>query len=267
MTSDAPHSNPNAPAPAPLDRRALIAGGVMLALMGAVLVGLAAFGLGGSLGLGQTPAPTVAAGAFAYAAIQPAPPLELIDQDGKPFKLTDLKGAPTLVFFGYTHCPDVCPATIGNVNQALSVLGDGPRAVFVSIDPDRDDPAAMAQYVKYLPKAYIGLSGTPENVRRMADGWGIRYTKIETDSANGYAMAHTADLFLVDAQGMLRARFPFGTEGPAIAAEIKAMMAAPAATTTAATSAPLPTPAAGTPAAVADDVLPLVVSTSIFAGP
>ena len=130
-----------------------------------------------------------------------------------------------MVFFGYTHCPDVCPATVGIVNQALATTGDGPRAVFVSIDPERDDAAAMKQYLRYLPKAYVGLSGTPGDVRRNADAWGVKYARIETDSANGYAMAHTADIFLVDAQGRLRAHFPFGTKAEPIAAALQGLVA------------------------------------------
>ena len=69
-----------------------------------------------------------------------------------------------LVFFGYTHCPDVCPATVGVLNQVLADAGPDVRAVFVSIDPDRDGPAEMASYLEYLPDAYTGLSGTPEAI-------------------------------------------------------------------------------------------------------
>ena len=130
-----------------------------------------------------------------------------------------------LAFFGYTHCPDVCPATVGVVNEVLAAVGDGPRAVFTSIDPERDDPAAMKSYLTYLPKAYVGLSGTPAEVRRNADQWGVKYARIEQESAAGYAMAHTADIFLVDAQGMLRAHFPFGTAAEPMIEAVRALLA------------------------------------------
>ncbi len=179
-----------------------------------------------------------------------------------------------LVFFGYTHCPDVCPATVGIVNQALGMTGEGPRAVFVSIDPERDDVAAMNQYLRYLPKAYVGLSGTPEDIRRNADAWGVKYARMETDSANGYAMAHTADVFLVDGEGMLRAHFPFGTQADPIAAALQELMAETATGTPAPAAAATdgiapdttPAPGSATTAPVAGDLAPLVVSSSIWSG-
>ena len=169
---------------------------------------------------------------FAYADVRVAPRLELTDQDGKPFALTSLRGQPVLVFFGYTHCPDVGPATVGIVSQAVAdaaaaagAAAAGPKAVFVSIDPDRDNVAAMKSYLKYLPQFYTGLSGTPDEVKANADGWGVKYAKVETGSASGYAMAHTADLYLVDAQGRLRAHFPFGTQAAPVTQALKVLLA------------------------------------------
>ncbi|HEY5436776.1 MAG TPA: SCO family protein [Candidatus Limnocylindrales bacterium] len=274
-------------APAPIDRRAAVVGLVMLAFLAMLAVGLVvlvlrdnAGGIGGTAG--ATPGPS----SFAYADVGPAPALELKDQDGNPFSLASLRGQPVMVFFGYTHCPDVCPATIGNVNQVLLTTGEGPRAVFVSIDPERDDVAAMNQYLRYLPKAYVGLSGTPADIRRTADAWGVKYARIDTGAASGYAMAHTADVFLVDAQGMLRAHFPFGTKAEPIAAAVEALMAetpagtagpgtatlptaAPGTATpepTPGTATPEPTPGATTPASVAGGLTPLLISSSIWAG-
>jgi protein SCO1/2 len=245
-------------APPPIDRRAAVVGLVMLAVLALLAVGLVALVLrdnaGGTGGVARS---TQDPASFAYADVRPAPALELTDQDGNPFSLASLRGQPVMVFFGYTHCPDVCPATIGNVNQVLLTTGEGPRAVFVSIDPERDDAAAMKQYLRYLPKAYVGLSGTPADVRRNADAWGVKYARIDTASANGYAMAHTADVFLVDAQGMLRAHFPFGTKADPIAASVQALMSeAPAGTV--APSAPAGSPAGnptGTPAPSAGPVI------------
>ena len=270
MTSEPVHANP---APAPIDRRAAVAGIVMLALLGLLAAGLVAVVLlGDAGGSGATAGRTSDPEPFAYAEARPAPALELTDHLGSAFTLDSLRGEPVMVFFGYTHCPDVCPATVGIVNQVLTTTGEGPRAVFVSIDPERDDVAAMSQYLRYLPKAYVGLSGTPEEIRRNADAWGVKYAKMETDSANGYAMAHTADIFLVDARGMLRAHFPFGTQAEPIAATLQELMAetatgtpAPSAAPTPATPAP-PTPGAATAAPIAGDLDPLVVSSSIWSG-
>jgi protein SCO1/2 len=264
---------------APLGRKAAFAGGLVLAAFAALALGLLAMvflarepGAGGTAGSGPTPDPA----SFAYAEVRPAPALELTDQDGKPFALTSLVGRPVLVFFGYTHCPDVCPATVGKVNEALAEVGDGPRAVFTSIDPERDDVAAMKSYLKYLPKAYVGLSGTPQEIHENAVRWGVSYTRLDSGSAGGYAMGHTADIFLVDAQGMLRAHFPFGTESAALVAQLKALLAgtpvvavpsaAAGSSSTPATTAPASAAPIATAGPGAAAVLPEVLSTSIWAG-
>ncbi|OGO54841.1 MAG: hypothetical protein A2V85_16845, partial [Chloroflexi bacterium RBG_16_72_14] len=260
------------PAPPPIDRRAAFVGGVLLAIVGLLAAGLVALVVlerGGAL----PPAAATAA---------PAPPLDLVDQDGRPFSLDSLAGRPVLLFFGYTHCPDVCPTTVGVVTEALTAVGDGPRAVFTSIDPERDGVAEMKSYLRYLHPAFIGLSGTPTEVRAAADGWGVRYARIETGSAGGYAMAHTADTFLVDAQGRLRAVFPFGTEAAPIAAFLERLLAetpppseppaTPFSTAEPATPSPtlaLATPApsgAATPAPVTGDLLAMIVSSSVWSG-
>ena len=270
MTPD-PTAPNAAPPPAPIDRRAAVVGAVVLAflaLLGAGLLALVLRDNAGGLGGPARSIPSPAS--FAYADVRPAPALELTDQNGEPFSLASLRGQPVLVFFGYTHCPDVCPATIGNVNQVLLSTGDGPRAVFVSIDPERDDVAAMNQYLRYLPKAYVGLSGSPADVRRNADAWGVRYARIDNGSAKGYAMAHTADVFLVDAQGMLRADFPFGTKADPITAAVKALMAetpagtsAPAGTAIAAATGTPPRTAAPATAAPSSGIAPSAVPSSV----
>jgi protein SCO1/2 len=253
-----------------------VGGGVALA----VLVGLAAWLL-----------------AMAFLApderfvVTDAPALELTDQAGQPFSLASLRGHPVLVFFGYTHCPDVCPATIGTLNQVLADAGDGPRAVFISIDPDRDGPREMASYLKYLPTAYTGLSGSPDEIAANARRWGVKYAKVDEGSPDGYAMAHTADVFLVDAQGRLRGRYPFGTEPGPITAAVKGLLAEtpvtagpiatgppvstgapatgapsiPSAPTVVPTAAPSTVPGTSSPAI--GDLRVLLVSSSIWAGP
>jgi protein SCO1/2 len=236
---------------------------------------------------GQTPASGPAVLAAADPAVKPAPAIELTDEHGQPFTLASLTGRPVLVFFGYTHCPDVCPATVGVIDQALAAAGPGPRVVFVSIDPERDDVAAMASYLKYLPTAYTGLTGTPAQIRQTADAWGVQYAK-QLSSAGGYAMAHTADVFLVDAQGRIRTRFPFGTAPGPMAAALATLLAetpAPPATpepvavvspspgvVSSAPAAPPATastalgPSAAGSAPTGEQLAPLVVSSEVWAG-
>ncbi len=259
--------------PAPVDRRALVAGGIVL--LGFAFVAVSLFGLVLLARDGST--------ANASGADRPAPRLELTDQDGRPFALTSLIGRPVLVFFGYTSCPDVCPETVGIISQALAASPPGARAVFVSIDPERDDVATMKAYLHFLPAAFTGLTGTPDEVRRSADAWSVRYAKeIDASEPGGYGMAHTSDVFLVDASGRLRTQFRYGTTAETIAANLTSLLVAhpapsdaPASTAVSnppasapAASAPLATPAPTQPAAMPPmgDLRATVVSTSIWAG-
>jgi protein SCO1/2 len=260
----------------PIDRRALVAGGAVLAVFALVAVALLVLALGGRGRVAPLEAATDPA-RFALAARDPAPALELTDQDGRPFALTSLAGHPALVFFGYTHCPDVCPATVGILNEVLAETGGAARAVFVSIDPDRDQVAEMASYLRYLPKEYTGLSGTPEAIAANAGRWGVKYAKEEAEPGEvGYGMAHTADVFLVDTAGRLRARFPFGTAAAPMTAAVRGLLGeAPvaAATPPPAGSGPPDTAATRSSAPLlggsgpGDDLRVLVVSSSIWAGP
>ncbi len=169
------------------------------------------------------PAASVAPGRFDYPTTAPAPVLALVDQDGRAFDLASVRGTPVLVYFGYTHCPDVCPATVGVLNQVIGRAGRPVRAIIVTVDPERDTPAALKSYLEYLPAAYIGLTGSASAVKTAADAWGVTYARIDTGSASGYGMAHTAEVYLVDADGLLRAHYPFGTAAPAILADLARM--------------------------------------------
>ncbi len=213
--------------------------------------------------------------AFLYPQARDAAPIELVDPAGQPFSLAALRGAPVLVFFGYTHCPDVCPATIGIVGKALAGLGGGSRAVFVTIDPERDTTAWLAEFSPYLPAGFTAVTGSASQIRATADAWGVKYARVETDRPDAYSMSHTADVFLIDAAGRLRGSFPFGTTADQMMATVRAMSAGstaapgtpgPSAAGTAATG---PTPAASTPApstAAVYALKPVVISSSVWAG-
>jgi protein SCO1/2 len=209
-----------------------------------------------------TPAPSavtpIDVAAFLEDAPRPAPELALRGPDGE-VRLSSLRGEAVLVFFGYTHCPDVCPATIGTVGLAIDAYGSGARALFVSVDPERDTPDWLVEFVRYMPKGFSAVTGTPAEVRSTADAWGVRYARVETDRPDAYLMSHTADVFLVDAAGLLRARFPFGTEAPVMTAVLEAVAGDPVAVAT----SPPPTPSPGPPVA---DLRPLLVSSSVWAG-
>jgi protein SCO1/2 len=117
-----------------------------------------------------------------------------------------------LVYFGYTHCPDVCPATVETLNEVISDFAEPLRAVIVTVDPERDTVEFMGEYIRYFSDEYIGLTGTPNEIRAAADGYGVTYARVDSDSASGYAMAHTAEIYLIDSGGRLRAHYPFGVD-------------------------------------------------------
>jgi protein SCO1/2 len=157
----------------------------------------------------------------AYSPARPAPALRLTDQDGKPFDLTSVRGRPVFVYFGYTHCPDVCPTSLAELRTGIKASGVDATVVFITVDPARDDPAAMKQYVDYYQAGFIGLTGTDAEVARAAAAWGVSYRRLESTSASGYAMAHSAEAYLVDGEGVLRHHLFFGAPADLIANRLR----------------------------------------------
>ena len=130
----------------------------------------------------------------------------LVDQDGKTVGPDDLAGRPSLVFFGFTHCPDVCPTTLSEISEWLDALGsdaDALNAVFITVDPERDDVAAMAEYVSYFHPAIKGWTGTPEQIAMAAESFRVNYERVPAGDGD-YTMNHTAGVFLFDASGRHR---------------------------------------------------------------
>jgi len=166
------------------------------------------------------PTPIAEAGAAA------PPLLDLVAADGA-FDLDDLAGHPVLLFFGYTHCPDVCPMTVGELVMVLRERPDT-RVVFVTVDPERDTQASLAEWTRYLPEGFVALTGSPSAIRAAADAYDVRYARVDSASAAGYAMSHTAFVHLVDAAGRLRATFPFGTGWATMVRTLDAMSDPPA---------------------------------------
>lgn len=131
-------------------------------------------------------------------------PFHLEDQSGKPVSDVDMKGRPFLVFFGYTHCPDVCPTTLFEISEVMKALGkdaDRTGALFITVDPARDTPAAMKTYIssRVFPKNIIGLTGTPAQIAQAAKEYVVYYQKEGTGST--YTMDHSTALYLMDPNG------------------------------------------------------------------
>jgi len=153
----------------------------------------------------------------------PAPALaDLVLPDHSTFELSSLEGEPVLVYFGYTHCPDVCPATIGELFGVFEAEPET-QALFVSVDPERDTPEFLEEWTKYLPDNLYAVTGSPGAIRRAADNYGVKYARVETTSTAGYTMSHTAALYLIDADGQLLLDYPFGTPAAEIVEDLRAL--------------------------------------------
>lgn len=134
-------------------------------------------------------------------------PFELVRQDGTPITEKDLQGKPTALFFGFTHCPDVCPTTLFEMDGWLKTVDpDGTKlqAFFVTVDPERDTPAIVKDYVSNVTSRVTGVSGDPAKVMDMVKGFRVYAKKVPTDPAKPdgeYVMDHTASVFLLDDRG------------------------------------------------------------------
>ncbi len=132
-----------------------------------------------------------------------------------PVSLADYRGKLVLLYFGYTKCPDICPTTMATMTQAVNGLtpeqANKVKLVFVSVDPDRDTPKSLVEYVGYFHANSIGLTGSKEAIDQAAERYGVQYYKVEMeDSSFGYAMNHSGALYLITADGALRFIFPHG---------------------------------------------------------
>jgi protein SCO1/2 len=148
--------------------------------------------------------------------------------DGKTVNLSDYRGKIVLIYFGYTFCPDVCPATLGAVTQALKQLGakaDKVQLIMVSVDPGRDTPEKLAAYVKHFNPSFIGGTNTPEEIARIATLYGVFYEISGQTTSNGdYLIDHTATLMAIDRDGFLKIVFPFGVTSDELADDLKYML-------------------------------------------
>jgi protein SCO1/2 len=136
--------------------------------------------------------------------------VQLTDQSGKAVKLADFRGAPVLMFFGFTHCSTACPAALHQLRQLERQHGaelGKTRIVIVSVDGERDTPAAMQTWLRPLSANFIGLTGAPVRVQNMAAQFSAAFYKLPGRSAGEYSMEHNSQIFLLDAQGRLRATF------------------------------------------------------------
>ena len=142
---------------------------------------------------------------------------------GERLSLSDFRGKPVLIYFGYTFCPDVCPTTLTDLKEMMAALGkkaDDIQVIMVSVDPERDTPEQLAAYLQYFDPRFIGMTGTKEEIDAAATQFGVFYEAHEGTAATGYLVDHTSTTALVDDEGYLREIFSFETPGEDIAADI-----------------------------------------------
>ena len=159
-------------------------------------------------------------------------PFELTDQTGRARTERDFRGRLMLVYFGFTYCPDICPTDLQAIGLALDKLGSDGASVqplFITVDPERDTPEHLAQYVPMFHPRLIGLTGSAEAIRKAADAYKVYYAKIPLGKApDDYTVDHTAFIYLMDRDGGYLGFFPPGTSADRMVEIIRPRLAEPA---------------------------------------
>jgi protein SCO1/2 len=152
----------------------------------------------------------------------------LTDHNGQARTLADFKGQAVVVFFGFTQCPDVCPTSMSELAQAKQLLGEqGSRlqGLFISIDPERDTPAIMKEYMASFDPSFLALYAKPDELPALAKSFKVYYKKVDGPTPTSYTMDHSAGSYVFDPQGRIRIYHRYGSGAPALASDVKALLA------------------------------------------
>ena len=153
--------------------------------------------------------------------------LDLPDTEGKRRHIAEFKGKLTVVFFGFTQCPDVCPTTmleLAQVKQALGADGEKVQGIFVSLDPERDTPEVLRAYVQNFNPSFIALRGTPEETQAIAKRFKVFYAKVPGKTEGSYSLDHTAGSFVFDTQGKIRLFTRYGGGAEALKHDLQLLL-------------------------------------------
>ena len=194
-----------------------------------LLVGLSAFALIGLVAGGMMlfAKPDTFRGTTYTEPYPVAPEIQLTRIENSDFHLSEMRGSVVALFFGYTSCPDICPTTMAELNQALGELGDQAdqvQVLFVTVDPERDTPERMQEYVNHFNPDFIGLSGSEADLAKVWNSYGVFREVVEGTSAAGYLVNHTARVTLIDQQGNLRVSFPVDTPVEDVVHDLKLLL-------------------------------------------
>ena len=152
----------------------------------------------------------------------------LTDHNGQARTLADFKGKVVVIFFGYTQCPDVCPTSMSEMAQAKQLLGaDGDKlqGLFVSVDPERDTPEIMKEYMGSFDPTFLALYAQPDKLPEVAKSFRIYYKKVDGKTPTSYTLDHSAGSYVYDTQGRLRLYHRYGSGAPALAGDLKKLLA------------------------------------------
>ena len=156
--------------------------------------------------------------------------LALTDHNGRAVTLDTFRGKVVVLFFGYTHCPDVCPTTLSDIAEAFKQMpagaSDKVQVLFVTVDPERDTPEVLKAYAPYFHPSFLGLYGSPTQVAQAAKDFRIVYRRHVEPGASGYLVDHSAGSYVLDSHGRLRLYLPFGHTPQDIANDLTALLKA-----------------------------------------
>ncbi len=161
----------------------------------------------------------------------------LTNQTGQPLSLSELRGQPVLLFFGYTHCPEECPLTLADftrVKSELGVLGNDVHFLFVSVDGERDTPSVITEFLGRFDESFVGMTGDPDSLRQLGAQFGLLFENVvlgndgsprpATDQDENYFVSHISPSFLIDQDGYLTRVFFYGTKSDVIASNLRQLL-------------------------------------------
>lgn len=157
-----------------------------------------------------------------------AAPIQLTDQNGAPFSLSDLKGNVVVLYFGYTTCPDLCPTTLSDFTAVKAELGEDANSVrfgLITVDPGRDTSDRLKQYLGFFDPTFFGLTGSADAIASVERAYGVVATRVDfPGTSTGYLMDHTSIIYVIDPQGRMRLSFTYGTDPSDIAADVEHLL-------------------------------------------
>jgi protein SCO1 len=197
-----------------MDKKTVLVGVLSFLLIGLVAAGVFLFAKPASL-----------RGTVYTEPYPPAPDIQLARDNGTQFRLGEARGKIVLLFFGYTSCPDICPTTLAELKMALDKIGEtdakNVQVIFVTVDPERDTPQRVQEYVNHFHKDFVGLSGSESELSQIWNQYGVFRQVVDGTSAAGYLVDHTARVTLIDQDGNLRVSYGFETPVEDIVHDLK----------------------------------------------